>query len=96
MWYSVNARWHISFIDERLSLGSNVPHFASVRLNLPPRITDSTWGASRYALRDHAGEWWVATSEGLYRFPKVERIEQLSRARPLAVYTTRDGLVKMT
>jgi ligand-binding sensor domain-containing protein/signal transduction histidine kinase len=37
------------------------------------------------ALRDRAGDWWVATREGLYRFAP-------DAARPKAVYTTRDGL----
>ncbi|HSQ19770.1 MAG TPA: PAS domain S-box protein, partial [Blastocatellia bacterium] len=32
------------------------------------------------------------TRVGLYRFPKVSRIEQLASAQPKAVYTTRDGL----
>ncbi len=43
-------------------------------------------------IEDHNGEWWLATREGLYRFPKVNRLEELGRVRPLAVYTTRDGL----
>src|SRR5215470_16723551 len=67
--------------------------FTSVRLNLPPRITNEMWRTFREIIRDHAGEWWVATTEGLYRFPAVERIEQLSSARPKAVYTAHDGLV---
>lgn len=93
-WYVVNGGWHISFPDEQFAGKTSLPHFGTIRLNLPARITDSMWAASRHVLRDHAGEWWVATSEGLYRFPKVERFEQLARARPRAVYTARDGLVK--
>ena len=37
------------------------------------------------ALRDRAGDWWVSTRQGLYRFAP-------DAARPKAVYTTRDGL----
>lgn len=43
-------------------------------------------------LEDRAGEWWVATDHGVYRFPKVSRFEQLARTPPKAVYTHRDGL----
>lgn len=28
-------------------------------------------------LRDHRGEWWFPTSAGLYRFPKVGRLQEL-------------------
>jgi ligand-binding sensor domain-containing protein len=38
------------------------------------------------------GEWWIPGGAGLYRFPKVEHVEQLARVRPKAIYTTRDGL----
>lgn len=49
------------------------------------------WGWHQTILQDRTGEWWVPTSEGLVRFPPVA-IEQLGRTRPIAVYTTRDGL----
>jgi hypothetical protein len=34
----------------------------------------------------------VADGSSLYRFPRLESIDQLSRARPKNIYTTRDGL----
>jgi two-component sensor histidine kinase len=43
-------------------------------------------------LEDHAGEWWIATGSGLYRFPSVSRFDRLARTPPKAVYTPRDGL----
>ena len=43
-------------------------------------------------IEDRAGEWWVATKQGLCRFPRVRSVEKLSRARPKAFYTTADGL----
>jgi ligand-binding sensor domain-containing protein/signal transduction histidine kinase len=43
-------------------------------------------------LKDHAGEFWFATAEGLYRFPAVRRLEQLASTAPKAIYTTNDGL----
>ncbi len=43
-------------------------------------------------LQDHLGEWWVATDEGLYRYPRLNRVADLARAKPKAIYTQRDGL----
>ncbi len=45
-------------------------------------------------LQDHFGEWWVATDFGLYRYPRVNRIAELARIKPVAIYTKRDGLAK--
>ena len=66
--------------------------FSATRLNLPPQISDSEWRAFRSLIQDHSGEWWVATIEGLFRFPKVRRIEHLAKAEPIAHYTKKDGL----
>lgn len=76
--------WAISRFDGK--------RFTAAQPNLPPPLAPDDWNFTQICLRDHAGEWWVPTESGLYRFPKVDRIEQLSRARPKAVYTTRDGL----
>lgn len=43
-------------------------------------------------MKDHLGEIWFSTSAGLYRFPRLNRIEQLATTPPKAIYTTRDGL----
>jgi ligand-binding sensor domain-containing protein/signal transduction histidine kinase len=43
-------------------------------------------------LKDHAGELWFATNDGLYRYPEIEKLEQLASLSPKAVYTVRDGL----
>jgi ligand-binding sensor domain-containing protein/two-component sensor histidine kinase len=58
----------------------------------PASLTDFGWGTTQIALQDRAGEWWIATGEGLFRFPPVERVEELAGLRPKAIYTTRDGL----
>jgi two-component sensor histidine kinase len=42
--------------------------------------------------QDDAGEWWIATGRGLYRFAAAESVEQLAGAHPKAIYTQRDGL----
>jgi PAS domain S-box-containing protein len=66
--------------------------FTTVRPGLPAAITDASWRDVNNVLLDHAGEWWIGTRAGLYRFGKTRRFEDLARARPAAVYTTRDGL----
>ena len=64
--------------------------FIAIRPNLPKSIV--SWRPAQNCLEDRAGEWWFGTLEGLYRFPKVSRIEQLSKVKPKAVYTSRNGL----
>ena len=50
------------------------------------------WFFAQNVLRDHLGAWWVPTGRGLFRFAATASFEQLAQARPLAVYTVRDGL----
>ena len=82
--YTFSSVWRISRFDGKA--------FTSVRPNLPASVTDLSWRERTGLLQDHNGEWWIATSEGLFRFPRVSRIEELARAHPLAVYTTQTGL----
>ena len=58
-----------------------------------PNIGASTWSGFQQApLVDRQGEWWIPTDNGLYRFARVSRIEDLARARPAAVYGAAHGL----
>jgi ligand-binding sensor domain-containing protein/signal transduction histidine kinase len=66
--------------------------FESVPFNLPPRITYLGWGWNQIALQDHAGEWWLATGQGLCRYPRVTRFEALAFTPPLAIYTSNNGM----
>jgi signal transduction histidine kinase/streptogramin lyase len=66
-------------------------HFVAVRPSVPGTTHATAWGWHQTVLQDHTGEWWIATGEGLARFPKGT-VDQLAAARPLALYTTRDGL----
>lgn len=50
------------------------------------------WGWGQIHFQDHTGEWWVGTMHGIVRYPKVAHVEDLGRTRPLAVYTSRNGL----
>lgn len=79
----ISAKWFLNRFDGE--------RFTAVRPNLPQRIVDSSSGRWEM-MEDHAGEWWVATNQGLYRFPKVKQYEELARVQPKAVYTTKEGL----
>ena len=66
--------------------------FVPIRPRWPEGLTYFGWGRGEIALEDHAGEWWIATGQGLARFAAVKRVEDLSGARPKALYTKQDGL----
>ncbi len=68
--------------------------FATVRPLLPPAVSDASWRDINNFLQDRSGDWWVGTRFGLLRFAALPRFEDLARARPTAVYTTRDGLAQ--
>jgi len=84
--YAGSSAWLVS----RLHAG----RFTTVRPGLPTSITDASWRDVNNVLLDRAGDWWIGTRAGLYRFGGTERFEDLARARPAAVYTTRDGLAR--
>jgi ligand-binding sensor domain-containing protein/two-component sensor histidine kinase len=58
----------------------------------PPAIKDLGWVGEGVTLQTHNGEWWLGTGFGLYHFPALPRFTQLKTARPLAVYTEKNGL----
>lgn len=68
-------------------------HFVAAEFALPPWIKDPGWGWNQVSFQDHLGEWWLATGQGLCRYPKVSRVEQLAHSLPRAIYTAKDGLV---
>lgn len=67
--------------------------FSPVRFNVPEKsLRVPGWQSFNFVFQDRAGEWWVPTGEGLYRFARTARMEQLALARALAVYKIADGL----
>ncbi len=68
------------------------PAFGSIHPRFPAGIRDFGWGTGQILLRDHLGETWIATYDGLARFPRTAGIGGLDRLPPLKVYTVRDGL----
>jgi ligand-binding sensor domain-containing protein/two-component sensor histidine kinase len=65
--------------------------FVAIHPNLPAD-TKRSWGWNQVAFQDHAKEWWIDTTAGLYRFPVSNGIEELAKLSPSAVYTKKDGL----
>jgi ligand-binding sensor domain-containing protein/signal transduction histidine kinase len=67
--------------------------FKSILPNLPTRVASLGWGTHQIALQDRAGDWWIATANGLVRLAPPARFEQLAHAPVKAIYTTVDGLL---
>lgn len=80
----VSAGWRLSRPEGR--------GFATVRPNLPPELADDAWRVFHGVLEDHEGGFWLASRRGIARFAPAARLEELARAAPAALYTTRDGL----
>ncbi|PYS65121.1 MAG: hypothetical protein DMF76_03460 [Acidobacteria bacterium] len=81
------------------NLGQHVPRFGCFNGQkftwLLPGALDNRvmgWVGEGLTLRGRNGEWWIGTGSGVYRFPAADDLTKLSTARPLAVYTTKDGL----
>jgi signal transduction histidine kinase/streptogramin lyase len=64
--------------------------FQTVELTVS-QSAKSMW-TSRSAFLDSHGEWWVMTTEGLYRFAATTDFASLDKSRPVAIYTERNGL----
>ena len=79
-----STNWLVSRFDGR--------RFATVRPRLPASLPAARWRFFQTTLEDRTGEWWIATGEGLCRFAKPSRLEDLAERPPRAVYTTKDGL----
>ncbi len=66
--------------------------FVSMKPKVPEGILRYTWGLGRIHFQDHTGAWWIATDQGLCRYPMLRRMEDLARTLPEPIYTKRDGL----
>jgi signal transduction histidine kinase/ligand-binding sensor domain-containing protein len=80
---------YVISINQRIQRFDGV-RFTAVRPNLYKDVADPVSPGA--ALQDRTGEWWIPGGAGLYRFPRVDNLEQLGRVRPKAIYTTRHGL----
>ncbi|HKA17576.1 MAG TPA: two-component regulator propeller domain-containing protein [Blastocatellia bacterium] len=59
---------------------------------MPNGVSDLGWKGEGVTLRTRNGEWWIGSASGLYRFPPTDNFEQIKTARPIAVYSAKDGL----
>lgn len=62
-------------------------HFLPVLPHYPPGTSFWDWSWGQVALQSRSGEWWIPAREGLLRFPKTDRLEDLARTPPLATYS---------
>ena len=65
--------------------------FAAVRPHVSREIKSFGWGWNQVTFQDHTGEWWVPTSYGLYRFPRVISVEQMAHTPPKVFYDQQHG-----
>lgn len=75
--------FHIHHFDGR--------RFANNRVNLPAGVVP-TWGWNQLFVEDRLQQWWVPTTSGLFQFPAMRSLDEFSKARPVKVYTSQNGL----
>jgi ligand-binding sensor domain-containing protein len=66
--------------------------FHAIAPRVPRKINYFGWRLGRVILQDHSGEWWLASYEGLCRYPRLDSPSQLAQTPPRAIYTVSDGL----
>jgi ligand-binding sensor domain-containing protein/signal transduction histidine kinase len=66
--------------------------FQAIAPRVPRNVKYFGWRPARVVLQDRSGDWWLASSQGLLHYPRLESPMQLAGTLPQAVYTTRDGL----
>jgi signal transduction histidine kinase/streptogramin lyase len=71
---------------------SGTPRFRLIEPRFPSSVKSFGWGTGQILVRDRLGETWIATQDGLARFPHTADIAGLHGLRPTQVYTMRDGL----
>src|SRR5215217_4583136 len=65
--------------------------FENFRVNLPAGVFP-TWGWNQLFVEDRLHQWWVPTINGLFQFPALHSLDQISKVRPVKVYTSQNGL----
>ncbi len=76
--------------SEMLSL--NGDRFVPFGLGVAPNLVVSHPLGTESPFQDHLGEWWISTKNGLYHFPKTDKLADLATAKADAIYTEKDGL----
>lgn len=81
--FAISGNWTIHRFDGI--------RFNGVRPSLPPTVLSGGWWWQQNVLLSSKGEWWAATNQGLFRYPEVSTLDQLSNSRRSVVYTKKDG-----
>jgi len=61
----------------------NGDRFERIPIRVPPSLVYAGWGWNQVIAPAHNGEWWFALGPVLLRFPKINRVEDLSRTAPV-------------
>lgn len=56
--------------------------FQEVPVRHPASLRYFGWGWNQLSVRAHDGEWWIPSGQGMLRFPKLARTEDISRVMP--------------
>jgi signal transduction histidine kinase/ligand-binding sensor domain-containing protein len=57
--------------------------FRRVPIRHPDAVRYFGWGWNQYVVAARDGSWWIPTGEGMLRFPKLGRTEDLARTQPV-------------
>jgi signal transduction histidine kinase/ligand-binding sensor domain-containing protein len=67
-------------------------HFVTVAPYFPPSMHYIGWGWDQIALIDREGAWWMATGEGVLRYPRVAQLGLLAHTAPKVYNMQNAGL----
>ena len=65
--------------------------FTAIPVRHPPEVSYFGWAWNQLSMRAHDGEWWIPTGQGLLRYPKLARLEDIAHTMP-RVYDQRSPL----
>jgi signal transduction histidine kinase/ligand-binding sensor domain-containing protein len=82
---AISEGWRVSRFDGE--------RFQTVSVNVPASVYRTGSPPGQGVIADHAGDWWFGTTQGLFRFAGVRRIEDLATIVPRR-YSSRDGLAQ--
>jgi ligand-binding sensor domain-containing protein len=56
--------------------------FRTIPVARPAAVNYLGWGWNQLSLRAHDGEWWIPTGQGVMRYPKLARLDDISHTMP--------------
>ncbi len=66
-------------------------HFSPVVPFYPENLQRPGWGERQIVLQDHTRQWWIATEQGLFRYPAAT-LNELPNTKPSFAYSKGHGL----